>query len=162
MPNFLLYYWIAIIRPLLYWLNVSDITPSWVALEEGSIRYSSLTALVCSTLLFKQAISSNSQKPIVIHTLKIWYQFRQTYSLINLWGLALSVKNHLFALLVIDDAFNNWSNLGIKILKDLFIDVRFALFQERTQTFKLDKLLFILQIFPLIWIAFLYILLLPC
>lgn len=122
LPNFMYYYWAANIRALLYWVRNDVTVPGWTILEGASIGSTSLAALLCSKLPFTQPISSFTSNPLVLHSIKIWNQFRRFFSLSGLSQAAPISKYHMFVPSVMDKDFGTWSGRGVVSLSDLYID----------------------------------------
>ena len=122
LPNFIYYYWAANIRALLYWIRNDGTyvnSTEWMVLERASIGSTSPVALLCSKLPFAQPISAFTTNPIVIHSIKIWNQFRRTFNLTDLSHATPLIRNHMFVPSMIDEAFNVWARNGIGALSDL-------------------------------------------
>ena len=139
LPNFIHYYWVANIRALLYWMKSDGTDPKWVVLERSSINSTSLEALLCSNLPFKQPISTFTSNPIITHSVKIWNQFRRTFNISDLSHVAPIVKNHMFPPSVTDKVFNIWFNKGICTLYDLYVENTFASFEQLSRKFIIHK-----------------------
>lgn len=139
LPNFMYYYWAANIRALLYWMRNNTSSPSWKTLEAASVTSSSLDALLCSKLPLSQPISALTSNPIVVHSLKIWNQFRRSFKLTDLSFAAPLSNNHMFVPSLMDKAFITLSNKGMSRISDLYIDNLFASFEQLTQKFNLSN-----------------------
>lgn len=139
LPNFRYYYWAANIRTLMYWMRSDADNLSWLILEKASIERTSPAALLCSKLPFNKPISNFTSNITVIHTLKIWNQFRRSFNMTELLLAAPVTKNHMFAPSIIDNAFDSWSQIGIKSLYDLYIEDKFASFEQISQKFGIHK-----------------------
>ena len=120
LPNFLFYYWAANIRAVSYWKENDSTSHTWVSMEENSTQVM-LISLLCARLPLSQPVSSFTSNPLVIHSLKIWYQFRRHFSLTNLSLLAPPQNHCMFIPSTTDEAFNIWSKHGIKSMYDLFL-----------------------------------------
>ena len=69
----------------------------------------------------------------------LWYQkFRSRYQHIHSVGAPLSA-NHNFPPSLLDDTFAMWARLGIKTIKDMYVDDIFASFQQLADKFSLPK-----------------------
>lgn len=139
LPNFMYYYWAANIRSLLYWVRSDAAVPKWTILEGASIESTSLAALLCVRLPFTQPISSFTSNPVIIHSIKIWNQFRRSFSLGGLSQAAPITKNHMFLPSVMDGAFDSWSRGGVVLLSDLYIDNIFASFEQLVQKYDIPR-----------------------
>lgn len=135
--SFMYYYWAANIRVWLYWLRTS--MPSWVTLERASITSSSSAALLSSQLPFQQPISTYSSNPVVVHTVKIRNQCRRSFGFTRLWFNGPVTKNHMFIPSVTDEAFNIWALNGLHSLYNLYIDNKFASFEQLVEKFNIQK-----------------------
>ena len=139
LPNYGFYYWTANIRCLTFWSyfhNWSD-CPSWVALELGSAKNFSVSALLGS----KHPLPPNKpiDNPVVRHTLRGWAQFRRHFGLSDFWLSSPISANHLFQPYLLDPTFQEWQRLGIERFRDLFIDNSFVSFEQLTEKFNLPK-----------------------
>ena len=141
LPNFLYYYWAVNIRVLLYWMdNDNDNTNNeWLNLEGASVNSTSLKALLCSKLPFTQPISNFTSNPVVLHSIKIWNQFRRSFALTDLSQAAPIAANHMFVPSLIDGVFDMWSRRGMVSLSDLYIDGSFASFEQLVQKYHISK-----------------------
>lgn len=137
LPNFLLYYWAANIRTILYWCHTSSQPPSWLQVEEASCSPSSLLSLLC--LPPTSSPTSHSRSVVVKSCLKIWNQFRRHFGLQITPVSAPVHSNPLFTPSVIDRAFLIWKDLGIVSIKQLYISGIFASFDQLTQAFNLQR-----------------------
>lgn len=139
LPNFLYYYWAVNIRVLLYWMGNDNTDAEWLNLEGASVKSTSLKALLCSKLPFTQPISNFTSNPVVLHSIKIWNQFRRSFSLTDLSRAAPIAKNHMFIPSLIDEIFDRWSRRGMVSLSDLYIDGNFASFEQLVQKYHILK-----------------------
>ena len=80
-----------------------------------------------------------SLSPVVLHSVKIWNQFRRSFSFTDLSQATPITKNHMFAPSLIDDVFNGWSRRGMVSLSDLYIDSNFASFEQLVQRYLIPK-----------------------
>lgn len=142
LPNFMYYHWAANIRSLLYWVRNDAAAPGWTAMEGASVGSTSLAALLCAKLPFTQPVSSFTSNPVVIHSIKIWNQFRRSFSLRGLSQAGPIAKNHMFVPSVMDGAFDTWSRAGIVSLSDLYVDGVFASFEQLVQNYDIPRLHF--------------------
>lgn len=132
LPNFQIYYWAANIKVMLYWkeLPSQGNVPKWLQLEDLSCDPTSLRALLCSKLPLAEPVSKYTSNPIIKHSVKIWTQFRRSFSLTNFSISAPIVRNHSFKPSIIDGAFNIWTRKGITSIKDLFSEGVFMSFEQ--------------------------------
>lgn len=126
LPNFLYYYWAANIHKLTFWMHAPQ--TNWCLLEAKSCRSTSLRALLCSSLPLSP--SRHSSNPIVLSTLKIWFQFRRHFKFKSPSVLTPLSNNHMFPPSVIDNAFLVWERKGIGSVKDLYQSDVFSSFQN--------------------------------
>lgn len=122
LPNFRFYYWAANISIMLHWKHYSldNTPPKWLLLEGISCRSASLHALLCSKLPFSESISTYSANPIVKHSLKIWAQFRRSFSLNDFSIHAPITKNNMFAPSMTDEAYDGWAQRGLIKLSNMY------------------------------------------
>ena len=139
LPSFLFYYWAANIRALLYWMINEAAMPVWLALERSSVRFTSLAALLCSDLPPTQPITSFSSNPVVIYSVKIWNQFRKSFSLRGMSQAAPIVNNHMFLPSMMDDACAIWAKRGVFSFSDLYVDGSFAAFEQLIQKYNIPR-----------------------
>lgn len=92
LPNFLYYYWAANVKKLPFWLCAPDVP--WCHLEAHSLTSTSLPALICSSP--QSSLSRFTSNPIVLSTLKIWYQFRKHFKFSSASLQGPVDMNHLF------------------------------------------------------------------
>ena len=103
LPNFLLYYWAANIRTILYWCSTNSQPPSWLQVEEASCGPSSLMLL-----LFLPPTSSptkHTSSVVVKNCLKIWNPFGRHFGLQMVPVSAPVHSNPLFTPSAIDKDF---------------------------------------------------------
>jgi len=143
LPNFMYYHWAANRRALLYWLRDDGLdVAEWAGLERASIGSSSPAALLCSKLPLEEPISVFTSNPVVIHSIKIWDQFRRAFKFTDLSLAAPLIKNHMFVPSMMDEAFNVWVGSGVGALSDLYIENKFASFEQLQQKYGLHKSFF--------------------
>lgn len=135
LPNLLHYYWAANIQKILYWLHAPD--TDWCRFEASSCISTSLNALVTSSLPL--SISNFTNNPIVINTIKIWVQFRQSFGFNNFLHISFICNNHSFPPARIDSEFFLWQRQGIFKFKDMYINGIFASFDELVHKFDLPR-----------------------
>lgn len=139
LPNFIYYYWAVNIRTLLYWMRSDTSRPNWTILEATSLTSSSLEALLCSKLPFNRPISVLTSNPIVVHSIKIWNQFRRSFKLTDLSLAAPLANSHMFVPSLMDKTFVAWSNTGIYRLSHPNADGLFASFDRLSKKFNLSN-----------------------
>uniref|UniRef100_A0A3P8QX47 Reverse transcriptase domain-containing protein n=1 Tax=Astatotilapia calliptera TaxID=8154 RepID=A0A3P8QX47_ASTCA len=140
LPNFLFYYWAANIRALLYWMKDHDnLSSSWVTLERLSVSQSSLVSLLCARLPLARPISSFTTNPLVVHSLKLWYQLRRHFEQTELSLNAPPHRHCMFSPSLTDEAFNIWTKLGITSMAALFTDNIFSSFEQLVNKFKIPQ-----------------------
>lgn len=135
LPNLCHYYWAANVQKIIYWLHTPDI--DWCHSEATSYISTSLRALVTSSLPL--SISQYTNNPIVINTLKIWFQLRCHFEFKNLLHASHILNNHLFPPARLDSEFTLWQRQGICTLKDMYIDCTFASFDDLSHKFGLHR-----------------------
>lgn len=135
LPNFCHYYWASNIQKVMYWLHLPN--ADWCHLEATSCTSTSLRALVTSSLPL--SFSQYTNNPIVIDTLKIWVQLRQTFGFKNLLHLSPIHNNHLFPPATSDSGFTLWQRQGINNFTDMYINSVFASFDDLSQKFGLPR-----------------------
>lgn len=137
LPNLQYYYWAANIRALHYWLHFDTLTPhpTWLQMEAQSCKPTSLRALLYSPL--KISLSSYTKNVCVKTSMRIWNQFRKHFKLGDVSILSPLTANVAFPPSLIDGAWTVWSRLGIKSLKDLYMDGVFASFQQLSGKYSL-------------------------
>lgn len=96
LPNFQLYYWAANIKTISHWTNRTDenAAPDWLTLERDSCRNTSLSALLYCRLPYSEPVARYTRNPVIIHSLKIWRQFRQYFQMLHFSVLAPIEKKH--------------------------------------------------------------------
>lgn len=129
--------------------NDNDNTDTeWLNLERASVNSTSLKALLCSKLPFTQRVSNFTSNPVVLHSIKIWNQFRRSFSLTDLSQATPLARNHMFIPSLIDEVFDRWSRRGMLSLSDLYIDGNFASFEQLVQKYHIPKSHFYLTLTP--------------
>lgn len=139
LPNFQIYYWAANIKSLLYWLQdspTSDI-PAWLQIESSSCTCISLSALLCSSIPLHTP--QDCQNPVILHSLKIWSQFRKHYGLVSMSTYAPITANHLFLASLIDNAFDQWFKNGVLNIRQLYKEDIFMSFDQIKNEFALPR-----------------------
>ncbi|KAI5628117.1 hypothetical protein C0J50_8261, partial [Silurus asotus] len=124
LPNFQIYYWAAHIQKLNFWSDSAEST--WCNLELLSCRSSSVSALLCSPFPVKPY--QYTDNPVVLNTLKIWFQFRRHFKFRALSALGPLNRNNLFHPSLLDSAFSLWHEKGVKQLYNLYKDGVFRSF----------------------------------
>ena len=142
LPNFLFYYWAANIKAILFWRERDDTTLPWVNMENASTGPVSLISLLCAKLPLLRPVSSFSLNPLVIHSLKIWYQFRRHFALNELSLVAPPQGHCMFAPSITDGAFSMLSKYGIMSMYDLFCDNVFSSFEQLVEKFNIPRAYF--------------------
>ncbi|KAF3859875.1 hypothetical protein F7725_000130 [Dissostichus mawsoni] len=77
----------------------------------------------------KSIPSPFTSNPIVLSTLKIWYQFRKHFKFSSAPLQGPVDMNHLFTPSLMDCVFSLWKRKGIRSLQDLFVNNSFSSFQ---------------------------------
>ncbi|XP_059844675.1 uncharacterized protein LOC132404523 isoform X2 [Hypanus sabinus] len=139
LPNFRSYYWAANIRNIIfysYFYNQS-VCPTRVAMELNAYKKLFIPALLGFVLpcqLPKSVII-----PVIRHPLRIWAQFRKYHGLYSFSLSSPILYNHLFQPSMQDSTFQGWCRRGIRHFEDLFIDNRFASFEQLSIKFNLPN-----------------------
>ncbi|XP_059830496.1 uncharacterized protein LOC132396708 [Hypanus sabinus] len=136
LPNFRLYYWAANIRCATFWsfFHGQPEFPNWVAMELSSTKELSISALLGSAL--PSSLPRSIANPLVRHMAQI----RKCYGFQGFSVSSPIAHNHLFFLpTTYDSAFQAWYRKGIRHFEDLFIDNRFASFQQLSVKFNLPN-----------------------
>lgn len=94
--------------------------PGWLQIESSSCSPISLSALLCSSVPLPSP--QTCQNPIVLHSLKIWSQFRKHYGLVSMSVYSPMTANHLFPASLQGNAFIQCLKNGMLILKMLCKD----------------------------------------
>lgn len=134
LPNLKLYYWAANIHKVTLWIQEPKLM--WCKSEADSCS-TSLLDLLTSKLPYQP--SQFTCSPIVISTLRIWSQFRNTCSLQGLSNHSPIHNNHLFLPPRTDVAISLWKRSGLSRLKDLYVGDVFASFSELCEKFNLPR-----------------------
>ena len=135
LPNLLHYYWASNVQKILYWLHAPD--TDWCRFEATSCNSTSLNALVTSSLPL--SISNFTDNPIVVNTIKIWVQLRQSFRFYNFLHISPICNNHSFPPARLDSEFSLWQRRGIYKFKDMYINGLFASFHELVHKFDLPR-----------------------
>lgn len=98
-----------------------------------------IKALMCSKLPFTQPVSYFTSNQVVLHPIKIWNQFRRSFSLTDLSQGTPVARNHMFIPSFIDEVFERWSRRGMLSLSDLYIDGNCASFEQLVQKYHIPK-----------------------
>jgi len=139
LPCFQHYYWAANLRALMYWCNAypkvltTTTTPAW--LIKRDIKDSSLPALLFAEN--KPIRSFKKCNPIIVNSLKVWYQLRKVFKLPQTCSLTPIAYNHTFLPSQTDQTFLSWKEKGIILIGDLYINNVFASFTQLRQKFGL-------------------------
>jgi hypothetical protein len=115
LPNIFYFYWAANVQKIMFGLHTPD--TDWCHYEATSCTSTSLMALVTSSLpVFISEITNN---PIVLNTLKIWFQMRRYFGFKHILSLSPICNNHLFLPAKLDATFSLWRRQGISKFKDM-------------------------------------------
>lgn len=93
-----------------------------------------------SSLLFTNptsAIKSVSHSLVVRNSLKILIQIKNSYRVPNISIYTPICHNHAFTPASLDSTFTTWSAKGIKCVKDLYLDNKFASFEQLRSKYNL-------------------------
>ena len=83
------------------------------------------------------SISGYTNNVIVASSIRIWTQFRRGLQTLSI-GAPLAANPH-FPPSLLDSTFSTWPRLGIKTLRELYVDSIFASFQQLIDKFLLPK-----------------------
>ncbi|KAF4089744.1 hypothetical protein AMELA_G00070460, partial [Ameiurus melas] len=82
-------------------------------------------------------LSLYTDNPVVLSTLRTWYQFRQHFKFVGASSLCPLVNNHLFPPSCMDSSFSVWYDKGIKQVRNLYSDGVFDSFANLASTYDL-------------------------
>lgn len=136
-PNILFYYWAVNIHSILYWSQSHYGLCQWVPAWVDSCSRVSLHSLVCSALSTKYTCYSSN--PLVLHSLRIWKQFRKHFGFQAMSGMSPIYKNSSFLPSISDGTFALWFRRGIVNINDLFNEDTFVTFSYLSEKFRLPK-----------------------
>lgn len=145
LPIFRHYYWAANARALIYWqwgfpdepLDNNNNTPSWLNIENTAVKNSSLC-----TLLFSKTESPHKlvgENFILRNSIRILNQIRSFSTLSNVSIYTPICHNHSFLPSQTDGVFAVWRDKGLATLRDLYIDKKFASFNQLKSKFNLSN-----------------------
>ncbi len=77
------------------------------------------------------------KNPIVLNSLKIWFQFRKYFKFLTASPLGPLCNNHLFPPSHMDSAFSTWHNKGICCFLDMYSNGIFSSFANLTSLYGL-------------------------
>lgn len=138
-PKMLFYYWAVNIRNPNFWIQYENLEapPMWLTIDANSTHPVTLQSLLhsqLSSVLFKY-----TNNTIVASSLKIWVQFHCYFGFQSLSTKSPLIGNHLFIPSLMNNAFSIWAQLGVRCIRDLFIDGVFTSFQQLVSKFSLPK-----------------------
>lgn len=99
----------------------------------------SLLSLLCA---LAGPISSFTTNPLVIHSLKLWYQFRSHFKRTELSLIASLHRHFMFPPSLMDEAVIIWTELRVTSMNALFADNIFCSFGQLVSKFKIPQSLF--------------------
>uniref|UniRef100_A0AAR2JQE7 Reverse transcriptase domain-containing protein n=1 Tax=Pygocentrus nattereri TaxID=42514 RepID=A0AAR2JQE7_PYGNA len=135
LPNLRFYYWATHIHNLCYLLDSPQYI--WSKMELASCKRTSLPALLFSSLPARPSLYTDN--PVLLNTLKIWYQFRRYFKFTTA-SLSLPVKNNkLFPSSLTDPIFTVWFDKGITQFRHLYADGVFSNFINLSAQFDLPS-----------------------
>lgn len=138
LPNFRVYYWATNISKTIFWLEMVNIP--WCQLEIQSCPSSSLLAILAGVTSVNPSGFTNN--PVVISTLKIWFQFRKHFKFLTPTISSPLLRNYAFKPAVTDSVFTLWHDKGLKCFKDFYKDGIFCSFTDLSTEFKVGDHLF--------------------
>lgn len=135
------YYWACNARALVFWCQhgtVNEPTPCWPALESHFCE-SSTGASLAALLFCKQDIPLKLFKNdfVLRNSLKILGQLKRILCLSDLSIYAPICQNPAFKPGILDSVFKQWSEMGIVLIKDLYINKHFASYAQLQAKFNL-------------------------
>ena len=146
LPVFKHYYWAANARALTYWQwgvpseQLPETSPLWLKMEILSVPESSLCVFLFSkTKPFTKVIGNNV---VVRNSLKILNLIKSFLSLPLVSTFTPTAYNHFFVPSQLDKTFPIWGESGLKCIKDLHIDSKFASFDPLRTKFGLSGTFF--------------------
>lgn len=99
----------------------------------------SLLSLLCA---LAGPISSFTTNPLVIHSLKLWYQLRSHFKRTELSLIASLHRHCMFPPSLMDEAVIIWTELRVTSMNALFADNIFCSFGQLVSKFKIPQSLF--------------------
>ena len=140
LPVFQHYYWATNLRVLIYWQNqspqsISD-APKWLQFESQAVGNSSLSALLFSKEFPSHIVGDNF---VLENSLQILKQIKRVLSVPELSVYSPICYNHTFIPPLSDTAFTYWREKGLISFADLYINNRFAAFNELKEAFSLPQ-----------------------
>ena len=133
-PNFKLYHWSFVLRPLSQWLNPLSIV-SWRSLEENIIVPHRIQDLIYANISPKDSQKFGS---IISEMIKVWHNLNKHCNIQEQWFAHSPIFFN--ALLKIGDSpifFPLWSNNGVHILSDICNSSGLRSFQDLQNWFSL-------------------------
>ncbi len=140
LPVFKHYYWAANVRALMYWEkgtldNRSPEVPLWVQMETGLVVGTSLAAMLFSKVDNPTAI--NKLSIVLKNSIKILNQVRKVLSLPETSVYTPICYNNSFSPPWSDRTYFIWKEKGLCSIKDLYVEGRFASFNQLREKFDL-------------------------
>ena len=135
LPDLCHYYWASNVQKIMPWLHTPD--TDWCHFEAASCTSTSFRALVTSNLPI--STSRYTTNPVVINTLKIWFQLRHNFGFNNFLHISPIHNNHIFLPARLDSEFTLWERQRIHKFKDMYINSIFASFDELLHKFGLPR-----------------------
>lgn len=125
-----------------YWLRSDTFhsLPSWLTMESFLSKAVSLTLLVHFSI--NCSLTTYVKNVIVETSLRIWNQFKRHFGLQTFSTSAPLFANHAFPPSPSDGVFSVWSSLGIKQIRDLYVNHIFVSFQQLFDMFSLPNITF--------------------
>ncbi len=110
--------------------------PAWLDIEKEMQEYSLPALLFAENKPIRTFKKCN---PIVVNSLKIWYQLRKMFKLPPTCSLTPIACNHAFPPSQSDIMFLSWKEKGVMPIADFYIDSVFASFAQLRQQFGLPS-----------------------
>jgi len=143
LPVFKYYYWAANARALSYWQRgipgeaFSAADPLWLKIETSSLTTSCLPVLLFSKVSpSSKLIGTNF---IVKNSIRILNQIRKHLKSPDVSILTPIANNHMFKPSQLDRGFVEWKTKGLMSIGDLYIDDKFASFNQLQSVFNLPR-----------------------
>lgn len=121
LPNLCHYYWATNVQKIIYWLHTPD--TDWCHFEATFCISTSLRVLVTSSLPLP--ISQYINNPIIVNTLRIWFQLRRHFGFKGFLHTSPIHNSHLFP--------------PVRLFKDMYINCIFASFNDLSHKFSLPR-----------------------
>jgi len=136
LPDFRIYYWTTHLQVFALWLEQSANAPDWLQMERDNCHPYDLGAVLLSPVILDQTAVNGF---VIKSQLRIWRQIREYLNIKSLSLLIPIANNPSFPPSRLDSTFNQWKELGICTVKDLYFDGALASFTQIQQKYNLPK-----------------------